>query len=156
MKLYIGILVLLFMSSCKVENTVNTTTDADLEKVKNPRTMEIKAFIGDKDPVNSANFIVNDLSITGNMMTLEISYLGGCAEHSFKMIGLPISASSIQAIRNVQLIHFSDNDKCTDEKKVTLKVDISDLAAQKEDGKKTVLVLDSWKNKIEYIYTLKQ
>jgi hypothetical protein len=155
MKLTIGLLLLLLVSSCKVEKEVTTTNDAKLEKVKSPRSLAITAIIGEKDPNNSENFVVKDLSIEGNTMIIEISYLGGCAEHSFKMIGLPIPSASLQPIRTVQLVHIANNDECKEEKKVTLEVDISALAAQKEDGKKTELVMDWWNNKIDYIYSNK-
>lgn len=153
MKLSTVLLVLLLITSCKLEKEVSTSTSPKIEKVKSPRSLAITAVLGEKDPVNSENFVVNELSIEGNKMIIEISYIGGCAEHSFKIIGLPIPAASLQPIRTVQLVHISNNDQCKEDKKVTLEVDITALAAQKVEGKKTQLVIDAWNKKIDYIYT---
>jgi hypothetical protein len=154
MKLYTGLLVLLLITSCKVEKEVSTEKEAD-KFLNNHSRVKITAYTGSKDTVGSENYTVKDIKIIDNSMFIELHYLGGCGEHSFKMVGLSIPPTSLQPMRQVQLIHTAIKEGCKDEKRVLLEVDIRELAAQKIAGTKTYLSIDQWNSKIEYVYSEK-
>jgi hypothetical protein len=153
MKLSIGLLLLLLISSCKVEKEVSTEKE---DKVINSHnSIKITAYTGFKDTVASENYTVKDIKIIDNSMFIELHYLGGCGDHSFKMVGLAIPPASLQPMRQVQLIHTAIKEGCKEEKRVLLEVDIRELAAQKIAGTKTYLSIDQWNSKIEYVYSEK-
>ena len=154
MKLFIGLLLLLLVSSCKVEKEVSAEKEVD-KIINRKNTLKITAYKGSKDTENSENYTIKDIKIIENSMLIELHYLGGCGEHSFKMIGLSIPQASLQPIRQVQLIHTAINEGCKEEKRVLIEVDIRDLAAQKIAGTKTYLNIDQWDSKIEYVYSEK-
>ncbi|MDP4865128.1 MAG: hypothetical protein NWQ27_04275 [Crocinitomicaceae bacterium] len=154
MKLFTGLLLLLLISSCKVEKEVSTEKEVD-KIINRQNTLKITAYKGSKDTENSENYTIKDIKIIENSMLIELHYLGGCGEHSFKMVGLSIPQASLQPVRQVQLIHTSINEECKEEKRVLLEVDIRELAAQKIAGTKTYLNIDQWNSKIEYVYSEK-
>lgn len=152
MKFYIGLLIILLITSCKIEKEISTEKEVD-KIINSKNTVKITAYIGSKDTVHSEKYTIKDITIIDNSMFIELHYLGGCGEHSFKMVGLPIPPASLQPTRQVQLIHTADKEGCKGEKRVMLEIDIREFAAQKVEGKKTYLVLDQWNSKIEYIYS---
>ena len=154
MKLFTGLLLLLLISSCKVEKEVSTEKEVD-KIINRQNTLKITAYKGSKDTENSENYTIKDIKIIENSMLIELHYLGGCGEHSFKMVGLSIPQASLQPVRQVQLIHTSINEECKEVKRVLLEVDIRELAAQKIAGTKTYLNIDQWNSKIEYVYSEK-
>ncbi|MCF8416535.1 MAG: hypothetical protein K9G40_09850 [Crocinitomicaceae bacterium] len=154
MKLFTGLLLLLLISSCKVEKEVSTEKEVD-KIINRQNTLKITAYKGSKDTENSENYTIKDIKIIENSMLIELHYLGGCGEHSFKMVGLSIPQASLQPVRQVQLIHTAINEECKEEKRVLLEVDIRELAAQKIAGTKTYLNIDQWNSKIEYVYSEK-
>jgi|688.fasta_scaffold802992_2 hypothetical protein len=154
MKFYIGLLILLLITSCKVEKEISTEKEVD-KIINTKNALKIIAYRGSKDTVDSEKYTVKDIKIIDNSMFIELHYLGGCGEHSFKMVGLPIPPASLQPIRQIQLIHTAINEGCKEEKRVLLEVDIRELAAQKIVGTKTYLGIDQWNSKIEYVYSEK-
>lgn len=113
--------------------------------------IRLKASIGEigqlSDPVT-----ISAIRIEGNILFIEVSYSGGCNAHQFEIIGSNMIAKSLPPIRQIQLVHESNNDKCESLIKQTLEIDIKDLAYKQEAGSKIILTLDGWKESIEYVY----
>ena len=120
------------------------------EQVKNSTTM-IKAKIGEINLASDA-ITIADVKVKGNILLIDISYSGGCKDHSFEMIGSKMIAKSLPPVRAIQLIHHANNDQCKKMILQTLEVDLKDLAYEQKVGSKIFLTIDGWKERIEYTF----
>ena len=99
----------------------------------------------------SDTFIFNSVEINGNYLLLEIRFKGGCKKHNFQFVGTSTLSKSLPPIRDVQLVHLSNQDTCKTEILEKLIVDISELAYNKEKGSKIYFTLTGWEERIEYV-----
>ena len=94
--------------------------------------------------LNSESAAVNIQSaeIKGNSIQLVVSYSGGCAEHSFRLMGSAILTKSLPPQRAVKLIHTNNGDQCKKMITDTLMFDVTPLANNASKDKTVVLNLD--------------
>ena len=104
-------------------------------------------------PKDSAPFLINSVSIEGNILTINVSYGGGCEKHLFEMRGNSMVAKSKPPIRKVELIHLSNSDKCKKQITENIKVDVSEFAYRKEAGSEIYLSINGWTEKVKYIFS---
>ncbi|MCH2225227.1 MAG: hypothetical protein MK066_10710 [Crocinitomicaceae bacterium] len=144
MKLFAFITITTLLFSCgnmkkKSANSDNTET--------------IKAALGDIVNADSDATSISSASIEGNILTLSLSYSGGCEKHVFDLLGSFSVMKSLPAKRSIKLIHNANGDKCRKLVEETIKFDISDLAVAKQSGSEIVLLLDGYKGgELSYIY----
>ena len=105
-----------------------------------------------KYPSQSDQVDILDAKISGNIITLKIGYSGGCKNHEFSIIGSQMISKSLPPIRNIQLIHNSNDDNCKSYITQNLEYDISNLAYKKVNGSVIILKLNGWKDRIVYTY----
>lgn len=129
----------------------NATKDEHGDSTAKPKETMITATIGEfsktSDPMT-----ISSVQIEGNFMTIEVTYSGGCGEHSFQMMGSSNIAKSLPPIRSIQLVHNANKDECKKMIIQMIKVDISALAYKKERGSEIYLTLEGWKEKIKYTF----
>lgn len=118
---------------------------AEEVQTKPERNVKIKATIGEF--TQSDLFDIKSVKIEGNLMFIDISFSGGCAEHSFKMIGNAAIKKSLPPIRSIQLVHENNDDVCRSIVNKTIEVDITDLGYSRGE---IMLQLDGWKGNISY------
>lgn len=80
---------------------------------------------------NSASTTIINASVSGNLLELNISYSGGCEEHTFELYGATIIQKSLPPKRSIFLYHNSNNDSCRELIEKELIFDISNLAYDK-------------------------
>ena len=117
--------------------------------IKKEKNIYKKAELG-KYPSQSDKVDILDVKISGNIMTLKIGYSGGCKNHEFSIIGSQMISKSLPPIRNIQLIHDSNDDNCENYITQNLEYDISHFAYNK--GSDIILKLNGWKERIVYTY----
>ncbi len=136
--------------SCATKKNASTTgnnADSSSETKELMITANIGENAGKSDP-----FTISAVSVQGNIMTLDVSYSGGCAEHVFQVIGSASIAKSMPAIRSVQLVHKSNGDACKKMIMQKIKVDIKALAYKQTSGSEIYLSLQGWKDRIKYTF----
>lgn len=116
----------------------------------NDESKVLKATIGNTDKKSDA-VEINSVSIDGNIMTLKVSFSGGCEGHQFELIGSEMVMKSLPGKRPVALIHNANGDMCEAYLTEEIQFDISELAISKENGSQIYLIL----GKEEYLYTYK-
>ena len=99
------------------------------------------AEIGDLT-TESAAIDIQSAEIKGTSIQLVVTYSGGCAEHSFRLIGSPILTKSLPPQRAVKLIHTNNGDQCKKMITDTLMFDVTPLANNASKDKAVVLNLD--------------
>lgn len=148
MKIILLSLVLIIANSCRTEKEIVQ----EQPKKEHNDHYQFSASFGPKNDIESDIFTIKSAKIEKNTLFLEVSIFGECIQHDFRMFGYAGPANSIQATRNLQLIHLANNDICSRSIDVPLEIDISELAIKKEKGSKTVLKLEGWKFDLEYIF----
>jgi hypothetical protein len=95
-------------------------------------------------------YTLQSASIKGDMMTLVVTYGGGCKEHSFVLFADPRIMKSMPPQQNILLHHFANEDHCRALITDTLRYDLSPLRSGKEGT--VVLRLHDHKDRITYTY----
>jgi hypothetical protein len=100
-------------------------------------------------PESSAPFDVVKTSIEGNILTIEVSYSGGCNEHVFKLYFDGSYMKSLPPKANFILTHYNNGDACRSIVEKTLKFDIS--KAQYVGGKEMMVSVEGFQE-MKYSY----
>lgn len=134
--------IILFALGCK------STKEISDQSIKNNR-LSIIATLGEtnapSDPIT-----IKAIRVEKNTMFIDITYSGGCEEHTFAVVGSEMISKSLPPIRSVQLIHSAKGDHCRKLVEETLKVDISKLAYKEEVGSTIILMVNDFSMRIEY------
>jgi len=176
MKLYIPIALSVLLFSCGNTKEVTESTSTEAQEVKtqtdashhspkptveekknDPNTelkseklIEIKAHFGefvDSDPIQ-----INSAVVSGNTLILNVTYSGGCEEHSFDMVGSQVVAKSLPPIRQIKLIHKKNGDNCRALITKTINIDIREMANIQKNGSEIILNLQGFEGRISYTF----
>ena len=152
MKAIIGISTILVLAACATQKIKGDGEGQTLSSSK-PEKLEA-ATIGyswvSKDSMQST--VIDTAFITGNTMTLEVTYGGGCEKHMFKLEGSKSISKSLPPIRNIRLAHIAKADMCKALIKKTLRYDISEFAYKKEAGSEIFLNIEGYDGNIKYTF----
>lgn len=144
---YLLLAGLLFgMNSCKLCKKKEPVETID------KTTEEISAIIVQKGfvkPESSAPFDLLKTSIEGNILTIEVSYSGGCNEHEFKLYFDGNYQKSLPPKVNFILTHDNKGDACRSIVEKTLKFDIS--KSQYTGGKEMMVSVEGFEG-MKYSY----
>lgn len=144
--LTLGLLLIVF--GCKTRKNAAIT----IENAPEIKTVKVTAQVRDSKQDISDNIDILDYKILGNKLFLKVSYSGGCKDHTFLVIGDPNIAKSLPPVRDVKLIHHSNQDACRELVEQTLEIDITPLTYKKEEGSTIYLKLEGVEERITYIY----
>jgi len=147
--LLVGIIAL----SCGT--TKNNTNSEDMINETNvtskpERNIKITAEIGDFS--DSEPFQILDVRREGNLLFVDINFIGGCGVHEFKVIGNRAIMKSMPPKRSIMVAHSIPRETCQDTVKKVLEIDISALAPSQEAGSTIVLLLEGWNQEINYTF----
>lgn len=90
---------------------------------------------------------INNAVIVDSVLTLSVSYNGGCQKHTFELIGSNMVQKSMPPIRGIMLVHHANNDDCRELVEEDIKFNIS---AFKYPGSDIVLKLQGYKPTLLY------
>lgn len=96
----------------------------------NPKLMDTK---GDHKDISG-------IALNGNILDVEVSYSGGCKEHSFELVHKKEMTKSMPPILTVYLLHHANEDYCEEYITEKLKFDISDLPEQTGENEITLSI----------------
>ncbi len=99
----------------------------------------------------SDSVTIEQATLTGDLLQLDISYAGGCQKHEFSLIGSAAISKSLPPRRAIKLIHHNVGDKCKKRIHEKLYFNVEAFAYTKEKGSTIFLDLDGYRNSIEYI-----
>lgn len=144
MKYFFILSIALFVLGCK-------TPKDSMDQSSETSRLKMVATLGEinvaSDPITIKNARVED-----NYLFIDVSYSGGCEDHTFAVVGSEMISKSLPPIRSVQLVHSAKGDQCKKLVEETLIVDISKLAYKEETGSSIFLIINDLKMRIEYIY----
>lgn len=142
MKLLLSIAMFGFLFACNNSKEMTKSNTS-----QEPLKAELGDVTVDSDPVT-----VDSIGIDGNIMTIKVTYSGGCKKHWFDLVGSFSVMKSLPPKRTIKLVHIDKEDNCRKVVNETLKFDISELAATKKSGSEIRLVMDGYKGDISYVY----
>ncbi len=143
MKLFVLCSLCFLLFACG--STKNVTSEEQTEPAHDVATF------GDvtqqSDPVTVLNATIN-----GNILSIEVSYSGGCQDHEFNLTGSIAIMKSLPPKRAIKLMHNSNEETCRELITETLTYDIRKFAATETSGSEIILLLDGYKEPLRYIY----
>jgi hypothetical protein len=96
---------------------------------------------------DNANTIINKVAVEGNVLKLNVSYSGGCAEHEFSLLGSKMISKSLPPQRGIMLYHKDNEDSCRELIDEDLAFDITKFAYLDSE---IILKLEGWSEGISY------
>ncbi len=152
MKFIYIVLVGIVAFSCGTTKETNESVQSEtVESQQKPeRNVQFKSSLGEF--IDSEPFTIHSVRREGNFLFVDVSYIGGCGVHNFKMIGNPAIMKSMPAKRSIMIAHEVPREECKDIVKKTLEIDITALAAAQTPGSEINLILTDWENEINYIF----
>lgn len=133
--------LIMSLSACK--NPQEITEPVVIESVPSAELVTDMNAYGGSAPTG-----INKVTITGNKMSIQVKYSGGCEKHEFKLVGNKMISKSIPAQRSIKLYHNNYNDSCRELIEETLVFEISAFAY---DDNEIVLRLDGYETPIRYL-----
>ncbi len=136
--------------SCGTKKEAKEALNDKKAPIESTITAKVKVgeFVKENDPLT-----IDTAYTVGNMLYIDVTYGGGCADHEFELIGSPAIAKSYPAQRAIQLVHHSNNDRCKALVKKTVVADVSELTDNQNEGNVIMYNLDGYKPKIEHVYS---
>jgi len=121
-----------------------------LHKSKNDTKEEIVPLAKIDDFNNyreNDNYSIVNAFIDGDILNLDVTYSGGCKEHSFELIGSGQLLKSYPPQRNVLLVHQANGDDCRELMGERIMFNVKNLASE---NKEVMLIIKGYKNGVLY------
>ena len=138
--LFSAFVIFLSLNACKHRKE---SIQSDFPKV--PCSIIVDAFT---EYQNSASTTIHSVTIEKNIMSISVSYSGGCEKHEFELVGSKLIQKSLPPKRGIMLYHKNNGDSCRELVEEILQFDIKNLAY---DKKEIVLLLEGYETPISYI-----
>ena len=107
-------LLILFAIGCQQDLKKNVTSLSSVDGVateEEPYTGDL--IIGDvDDKFANDSFAFNDATITGDMLTINVSYSGGCKNHQFILVASDSFLESFPVQLRASIVHNANGDTC--------------------------------------------
>jgi hypothetical protein len=108
-----SLLVIVSSFGCSNKKKISDASNAPAnDSVKMVTVIEVIKNSEYTLPENNAAFTVNSHTIKGDILTLNISYSGGCQEHVFKGYFTGMFMKSMPPKANLLIEHNSNEDAC--------------------------------------------
>lgn len=142
-------LVLISCGTKKNDKSVDKTeTPLEMERDKViVASVKTGEFAKENDP-----FTIDTAYMEGNKLIVKAHFGGGCADHNFELIGSPAIAKSYPAIRAIQLVHHSNQDRCKAILRKTIEADVATLTDSQREGHVIYYQLEGYKPRIEHTF----
>jgi len=137
--LFSAVVIFLSLNACKHRKE---SVQSDVPKV--PCSIIVETFA---EYQNSASTTINSVSIEKNIMSISVSYSGGCEKHEFELVGSKLIQKSLPPKRGIMLYHKNNGDSCRELVEEILKFDITNLAYE---NREIILLLEGYETPISY------
>lgn len=129
------------MTSCSNAGVVELQEE---NTFKAPQAFIVTDF---REYAGSAPFAIENITLSKNLLSINIKYSGGCNEHLFQLVGHKMVSKSEPPQRSVHLFHNNNGDSCREIIQDILVFDISALAYE---NRETTLDIEGFDKKIKY------
>lgn len=84
---------------------------------------------------------INSVVLEGNSLNIEVTYQGGCQQHTFKLYAWSAFLESVPPQGTLYLSHDANKEECTDEIVHQLTFDLTPLDKERNDASEHPLLL---------------
>ena len=128
-------------------NSKNTTSSASVEEKNNPDVKKA-IMVTDISPYESSTpTTIEKVALEGNILTIKVSYSGGCKDHEFELVGNKMITKSLPPKRGIFLYHNGNGDHCREHVTEELQFDITVFAYLDQE---ILIRLQGWEPYISY------
>jgi len=99
-------------------------------------------------PQASVNFKIESASIQDSILTVNVSYAGGCGTHSWDLIWTGMYMKSLPMKVSLFIHHTSENETCNDKMQETLNYNLNLLSPGR--GEKLMVLLRGYEGELEF------
>lgn len=146
MKHLILTIITLFLLSCNVQKP--NGGDKPEEKPK-----EIVVDLEFVQPKENADFEISDATIEGDVLTITVTYSGGCETHEFNAYFNQMYMKSEPPKAGIFIEHKNNNDLCKQLVTERISFSLKNIRYPDKDSDYTVLVgMNKYKGWLEYTY----
>ena len=134
------IIIILFSLTtigCKTKKNQTETSEASASKVAELTVVSSDWSI----PDYNVPATIDTAFITGDILTLKVSYSGGCTEHDFELVTFKAYKKSMPPQLDVVLVHNPNGESCRSMVEETLQFDIKDARYPSEKNKEVRLII---------------
>lgn len=135
----------IFTISALMACSTQKNKTAPNQTIETPKVENIKAkpvIIASGVSNFENNFTINKLSIEGDILTINISYSGGCKDHEFNLYGNEALMKSMPPKKSLFLEHLNNNDECEGWITQILKFDLTPIKEFHYQQKEITLLID--------------
>ncbi len=145
-------LLFLSLSACKTskdskaEQNKVQEQQSDMNETEHPfAKIDPELYGGESDA-----FTIKSHRLEGDILSLTVTYSGGCQEHTFELASNGAYAKSLPPQCRLRLIHDGNDDNCRSLIETKLKFNVKDL--QYPGTKELVLFVEGIDDRIVYTY----
>lgn len=146
MKHLILTIITLFLLSCNVQKP----NDGDKPEEKPKEIVVDLQFV---QPKENADFEISDATIEGDVLTITVTYSGGCETHEFNAYFNQMYMKSEPPKAGIFIEHKNNNDLCKQLVTERISFSLKNIRYPDKDSDYTVLVgMNKYKGWLEYTY----
>ena len=140
-------LLIILLGGCKTSKDVASSVDGG-------QSIPVLIVQDNYKPAkDNGLFNINQVTLNKNLITIDVQYSGGCAEHEFKLYTDKNYSKSQPPKLNLTLEHNPNGDMCKAIKSEQIVFDVTNAKYPGKDKKYTVILnLEGYKSDIVYKY----
>lgn len=116
-----------------------STKDVGSAEVSADQKVPEAELVDDFSTYRSAAITIKSILIKGDIMTIHVTYSGGCEEHEFQLLGTTALQKSMPMKRGVMLYHDNKGDSC---RELVDEILVFDITALGVSGQEVILMID--------------
>ncbi len=144
--LYLSIIIVTILTSCFGAKEVAKSSEKTPPLSDIPKIEKVDSFTAYSP---SRNFTIISSQAIENILEIEVSYSGGCAEHSFNLYTTGAYMKSLPPKLALLLIHDDGGDACRELKTEKLKFQLNNV---QYEGLQTVQLIINNEHTVDYTY----
>ena len=154
MRIPFFMLILFFVTACSSrkemsnDSAANTDSSNHIQNHNNLSpilaSIDRQGFGTTSDPIE-----IKKATISGDILSLDVTYSGGCEKHEFELIGSGMYIKTMPPKMAISLKHYANGDGCRKLCETSLKINVKDLRYAGEGP--LILMLEGTDN-ISYRY----
>lgn len=144
--LFLGVSACKTGKDSKAEQSNTQEQKSEMNETKHPLAVIDRELFSSESDV----FTIKSNELNGDIMSLTVTYSGGCEEHSFELVSNGAYAKSLPPQCRLRLIHDGNNDNCRSLIETKLNFNVKDL--QYPGTKELVFFVEGIDNRIVYTY----
>lgn len=151
MRVFLFVILIGILPACKLKKQSMDKTEATPATTmqNHPEVVTITDY---QRPSNPALLSIVGAKIEGDLLHIDVSYSGGCTEHSFRLIFSGNYKKSMPPQASVYLEHDAKDDSCRSLVEKSLIFNVRKMRFPPEKPGTLILSIEGWNEQLKYVY----